>query len=52
MGRGQAENLRILYAKKLLCELAGEFYQDLIRAAIGVPKQGHDDVTVAELEEH
>jgi hypothetical protein len=49
--RGRAKNLRILYAEKLLCKLACEFYQDPMRATIGVPEQGHDDVTVAELEE-
>jgi hypothetical protein len=52
MGRGQAENLYILYTKKLLCKLAGEFYQDPIRAAIGVPKQGYNNVTVVELKKY
>ena len=44
-------NLRILCAEELLRKLAGEFNQDPMGTAIRVPKEGHDDVSVAELEE-
>jgi hypothetical protein len=44
-------NLLIFYAKILLCELVREFDQDPIGPALRVPEQGHDNVTVAEVED-
>jgi hypothetical protein len=40
---------RIFHTEILLCELAREFDQDPMGPAIGVSKQGHNDVTVAEV---
>jgi hypothetical protein len=45
------KNLYILYTEKLLYKLAYKFYQDPIRTTIRVTKQGHDNITVAELKE-
>jgi hypothetical protein len=45
-------NLLIFYAKILLCELAHEFDQDLIRLALRVLEQGYDDVTVAKVKDY
>ena len=49
--RKWVQNLCIFDTEKLLCEFACEFYQDPMRAAIRVPKQGHDDVLVPEVKE-
>jgi hypothetical protein len=47
--KGLRLNLRIFYAKILLCELARELNQDPIGPATRVPEQVHCNVTIAEL---
>jgi len=50
-GKGYRENLHIFHAEILFRELACEFDQDPMGPAVGVSKQGHDDMTVAEVQE-
>lgn len=43
------EGIRIFHAKILFRELARKFDQDPMGIALRVPKQGHNDMTVAEV---
>lgn len=43
--------IHLLCAEELLRKLVRELDQDIVRSAVGVPEEGHDDVAVTEAQD-